>query len=51
MFVMARLVSCISLGEMYQLFTSLCILCLSRVRYFEIEEYVDKFDECNMSKL
>ena len=50
MFVMARLISCTSLDEMDQLFTSLCMLCFSRVRYPEIEKYFDKIEnavQCN----
>ena len=50
MFVMARLISCTSLDEMDQLFTSLCMLCFSRVRYPEIEKYFDKIKnavQCN----
>ena len=39
---MARLISCTTLDEMDQLFTSLCILCLSRVKYLEIEQYCEK---------
>ena len=44
MFVMARLISCSTLDELNQLFTSLCMLCLSRVRYPEIEQYIEKLE-------
>ena len=40
MFTMARLTSCTTLDEMNS-FTSLCILCLSRVKYLEIEQYCE----------
>ena len=50
MFVMARLISSTSLDEVDQLFTSLCMLCFSKVRYLEIEKYIDKLENailCN----
>ena len=43
MFIMARITSCTTL-EVDQLFTSLCISCLSRMRYPEVEQYVKKLE-------
>lgn len=44
MFIMARITSCTTLEEVDQLFTSLCISCLSRMRYPEVEQYIKKLE-------
>ena len=41
MFIMACIISCTTLEEVEQLFKSLCILCLSRMRYPEAKQYVN----------
>ena len=43
-FLMARLISCTTLDELDQLFTSLCMLCFSSVRNKEIENYISKLE-------
>ena len=45
MFIMARITSCTTLEEVDQLFTSLCISCLSQMKYPEIEQHIKKLEK------
>ena len=45
MFIMACITSCTTLEEVDQLFTSLCISCLSQMKYPEIEPHIRKLEK------
>ena len=45
MFIMARITSCTTLEEVEQLFTSLCMSCLFRMKYPKIEQHIIKLEK------
>ena len=50
MFLMARLVACTNIGEFEQLFTALCMVCLAKRIYPEIQQYISKIEKAIKSK-
>ena len=50
LYVMARLISCTSFNDFEQLFTALCMLCLAKKTYPEINPYVSKIENTEKKK-